>query len=53
MTKLRFASSRPASCVSPRPYSDPSLRLRKYGPIQPMDLPRRSLLARLFGRNPA
>ncbi|HEY8604879.1 MULTISPECIES: hypothetical protein [Tsuneonella] len=47
MSSLSFRSSRPDSWVSPRPYSDASLRLRKHGPIRPMEEP--GLLARLFG----
>lgn len=34
-----FRSSRPADCVVPRPVRDPSLRLKHYGPVQPMDAP--------------
>ena len=38
--------SRPDSWLEPRPYSDPSLRLKKYGRILPMDEP--SLTLRQF-----
>ena len=31
--------SRPDSWLEPRPYSDPSLRLQKYGRILPMEEP--------------
>ena len=35
--------SRPDSWLEPRPYSDPSLRLQKYGRILPMEEPSLSL----------
>jgi hypothetical protein len=38
-----YQSSRPPHCVSPRPYSDPTLRRIKHGAIHPMDYPRRSI----------
>lgn len=47
MSGLSFRSSRPDSWMQPRPHSDPSTRLRKYGPIRPMEEP--GLIARLFG----
>jgi hypothetical protein len=47
MSGLSFRTSRPDSWVQPRPYSDPSSRFRKYGPIRPMEEP--GLLSRLFG----
>lgn len=31
-----FRSSRPDGWTLPRPYSDPSARLRTYGPVQPL-----------------
>lgn len=34
-----YRSSKLPSCVEPRPYTDPCLRLRKHGPVQPMDEP--------------
>ncbi|XUU60389.1 hypothetical protein ACRAQ6_12620 [Erythrobacter sp. HA6-11] len=39
MTRYSFRSSQPDSWVAPRPYSDPNLRMRKYGRIQPMEGP--------------
>jgi len=39
MATLCFRSSRPDKWVMPRPYSDPSLRKRAYGPIRPMEEP--------------
>lgn len=47
MSSMTFRSSRPDHWVSPRPYSDASLRYRKHGPVLPMDEP--GLLSRLFG----
>lgn len=47
MSGLSFRSSRPDTWVVPRPYSDPSQRLLKHGPIRPMQEP--GFLARLFG----
>jgi hypothetical protein len=48
MSSLIYRSSRPDVWVQPRPHSDASQRLMKYGPIRPMEEP--GLLARLFGR---
>ncbi|WP_170304752.1 hypothetical protein [Croceicoccus estronivorus] len=39
MSSLIFRSSRPDTWTMPRPYSDPSLRYRKHGPVQPMTSP--------------
>ncbi|HEX9805726.1 MAG TPA: hypothetical protein VGA34_02420 [Alteraurantiacibacter sp.] len=47
MSSMSFRTSRPDSWVSPRPYSDASLRYQMHGPIRPMEEP--GLLARLFG----
>jgi hypothetical protein len=44
-----YISSRPCQWILPRPYQDPSLRLMKYGPIEPMEQPP-SVFERLFGR---
>ncbi|GMM93876.1 hypothetical protein [Qipengyuania sp. MTN3-11] len=49
MTTLRFQSSSTDKWSNPRAYSDPSMRLRKYGPIRPM-VEKRRLLDRLLGR---
>ena len=49
MSSLSFRSSRPDNWVSPRPYSDASLRRMSHGPIQPMEQP--GFLQRLFRRN--
>ncbi|NVD45517.1 hypothetical protein [Qipengyuania atrilutea] len=46
MSSMSFRSSRPDSWVEPRAYRDASLRLQKYGRVQPMHQP--SLLERLF-----
>ena len=46
MSSLTFRSSRPDRWISPRPYSDASLRRHIHGPIQPMEQP--TLLQRLF-----
>ena len=46
MTNL-IRSSRPDAWTQPRPHTDPSLRLRSHGPIQPMERP--GFFARLFG----
>lgn len=46
-TSPTYSSSPPDRWTMPRPHQDPSLRLRKHGPIQPMREP--SLLARIFG----
>lgn len=48
MSVYTVRSSRPDPWIQPRPYSDPSSRLRKHGRILPMERP--GLLARLFGR---
>ena len=47
MSQYSFHSSRPDGWVSPRPYSDATLRRMAYGPIQPMHRPR-GLLSRLL-----
>ena len=47
MSSLTFRSSRPDAWSQPRPHADASLRLQKYGRIQPMEQP--GFLARLFG----
>jgi hypothetical protein len=49
MSSLTFRSSRPDSWTAPRPYSDPNLRMLKYGPIRPMDEDR-GFFRRLFSR---
>ena len=49
MSSERHNSSRADSWLAPRPYSDPSLRLRKYGRIRSMD-EEPGLLRRLFSR---
>ena len=46
MTSPRFHSSRPDHWTSPRPTRDPMGN--KYGPLLPMEEPRRSFLARVF-----
>ena len=48
MSRLSFHSSRPDNWNVPRPYQDPSLRLMRHGPIQPMEEP--GFLARFLGR---
>ncbi|WP_305096899.1 glycosyltransferase family 87 protein [Croceibacterium aestuarii] len=48
MSSYTFRSSRPDSWIQPRPHQDASLRLMKYGRIQPMEEP--GFLARLLGR---
>ena len=48
MSSYTFRSSRPNQWVSPRAYSDPSLRRMHYGAIQPMQSQRTSLFARLL-----
>lgn len=48
MSTYTVRSSRPDPWMQPRPHSDPSLRLRKYGRIQPMEKP--GFFARLFNR---
>ncbi len=47
MSRYSFHSSRPDAWISPRPYSDASLRRMKYGRIQPMHEDR-GFLARLL-----
>ncbi|NNC60156.1 MAG: hypothetical protein HKO05_09215 [Erythrobacter sp.] len=47
MATSTYRSSRPDAWVQPRPYADPSVRMMKHGPIQPLTQP--SLLSRLFG----
>ena len=49
MASLSYRTSRPDPWAVPRPYSDPSLRYRIHGPIQPMEEP--GFFARLFGRS--
>jgi len=49
MSSLTYRTSRPDKWVNPRPYRDPSLRLRRNGPIQPMETGEIGILARLFG----
>ena len=44
-----FRSSRPDPWTLPRPASDPSARLRAYGPVRPM-AEDTGLLGRLFRR---
>jgi hypothetical protein len=48
MTTRCFRTSRPDLWTLPKPYSDPSLRALKYGPIQPMDDERGGFWRRLF-----
>jgi hypothetical protein len=48
MSAYTFRSSRPDRWVSPRPYSDPSLRAATYGRIQPMEAP--GVVGRLIAR---
>lgn len=47
MTPNIIHTSRPDKWSSPRPHSDPSIRRKKHGRIQPMARP--GLLERLFG----
>lgn len=49
MPSLNYRSSRPDSWISPRPHTDPSLRLIKHGRVLPMDEDR-GFLWRLFHR---
>ena len=49
MSSLSFRSSRPDNWVQPRPYTDPSQRYMRHGPILPMD-EEPGFFARLFGR---
>lgn len=44
-----YVSSRPDNWTQPRPHSDPSLRLHKYGRVRPMEEP--SFWDRLLGRH--
>jgi len=46
MSKLSYRTSRPNSWAVPRPPLDPSIRLSRFGKIQPMEEP--GLLSRLF-----
>ncbi|AKH44243.1 hypothetical protein FHS61_001563 [Altererythrobacter atlanticus] len=46
MSKHSYRSSRPDRWSVPRPPLDPSLRLSRFGKIQPMEEP--GFLARLF-----
>ncbi len=48
MSNLSFRSSQPDRWNSPRPYSDPSMRLLHHGKVQPMETP--GFFARLLGR---
>lgn len=48
MSAYTFRSSRPDRWISPRPYSDASLRAQTYGRIQPMEAP--GLLERFIAR---
>ncbi len=48
MSHYTFRSSRPDHWVSPRPWSDPSLRAQAYGRVQPMEQP--GWFERLFAR---
>ena len=43
-------SSRPCNWVSPRPYSDPSLRLQTYGAIHPMERPAETRVLRVIAK---
>ncbi|WP_394270515.1 hypothetical protein [Qipengyuania sp.] len=47
MSSLSFRSSAPDRWISPKPYSDASLRTKHHGKIIPMEEP--GFLARLFG----
>lgn len=47
MSSMSFRSSRPDRWVTPRPYSDSSLRYKTHGKILPMEEP--GFFARLFG----
>jgi hypothetical protein len=48
MSAYTFRSSRPDRWVSPRPYSDASLRAATYGRIRPMEAP--GFIERLIAR---
>ncbi|MGB3753368.1 MAG: hypothetical protein WA954_05645 [Parerythrobacter sp.] len=48
MATASYRSSAPDQWSSPRPYSDPSLRYRKYGAVLPMEEP--GFFARIFAR---
>lgn len=39
MAKATFRSSPPDAWTLPRPFTDPSLRFAKFGPLQPMERP--------------
>lgn len=47
MASLRFHSSNPDPWIKPRPYSDPSMRYMRFGPIQSAEKP--GFFARLLG----
>ena len=47
MSSMPFRSSRPDSWNTPRSHTDQTLRMMKYGKIQPMHRP--SFWERLFG----
>jgi len=47
MSSLTFRSSRPDTWTAPRPYTDPNLRMMKYGRVRPMN-DDRSFFSRLF-----
>lgn len=47
MSYERFTTSRPDAWNEPRPFSDPTIRRMKHGPIVPMQEP--SWFARLIG----
>ena len=49
MSAFTYRSSRPHESILPRAHRDGHQRYLAYGPIQPMDEPRPSLLSRLFG----
>ena len=44
MTPARFTSSRPPEWVLPRPHRDPTLRRQHFGPLVPMDYPKRGTI---------
>lgn len=46
MTAVPIHTSKPDQWTKPRPFQDASIRLQKYGRVQPMNEP--SLLERLF-----
>lgn len=49
MSAYRYASSRPHESILPRPHRDAHQRYLAYGPVLPMEEPKRNLLAWLFG----